>query len=117
MAQDIRRAETGDAGAGCARLVACAEAVDRADSGNYETLSPRGEPRCGGDSTHRRRLARDRPRRISDQGAWCAVPRAPATDGRKVETGQTMTTNDRARRNPDALFRITCPRWPQRIPS
>ena len=50
---DVRRAEERDAGADRAGLAAGAEAVDRADSGDDEASSPRGEPRRRGDSADR----------------------------------------------------------------
>ena len=54
LADDVRGAEEGDAGADRARVAAGAEAVDRADSGDDEASSTRGEPRRGRDSAERR---------------------------------------------------------------
>ena len=51
LAEDLRRAEAGHAGADRARLAAGAEALDRADSGHDEAPSPRGEPRRRDDSS------------------------------------------------------------------
>ena len=50
LADDVRGAEEGNAGADRARVAAGAEAVDRADSGDDEASSARGEPRRGRDS-------------------------------------------------------------------
>ena len=47
LAEDVRGAEAGDAGADRARVAAGAEAVDRADSRDDEAASARGEPRRG----------------------------------------------------------------------
>ena len=49
LADGIRRAEAGDAGADRARVAARAEAVDRAHPGHDEAASARGEPRRGRD--------------------------------------------------------------------
>ena len=63
LAEDVRGAQAGDAGADRARLAAGAEAVDRADPGHHEAAPARGESRRGGHRADRRRPARDRRRR------------------------------------------------------
>jgi hypothetical protein len=59
VAEEVRGAEKGHTGADRARVAAGAEDVDRADSGNDETPSTRGEPRRRRNSAGRRRSAGD----------------------------------------------------------
>ena len=84
VAERVCRAKARDAGADRAGLVAGAETLDRADSGDDEAASTRGKPRRRADSAQRRRSARDRSRGITDRGPGRALSRAPAADGRQV---------------------------------
>src|SRR6185503_17604098 len=65
-------------------VAAGAEAVDRADSGNYETAPAGGEHRrCFGDA-YRRRPARDRARLCGNKDARGAVAAAVLRHGRPL---------------------------------
>src|SRR5262245_8653317 len=86
MADQLCRTEDGHARPGRAGLADRAEALDRADSGNDEAPSPRGEPRRRHDSADGRRSPRDRQRSVADRSARSALSGAFAEDDQSVTT-------------------------------
>jgi hypothetical protein len=82
--QFVRGAKESDSRADCTRVVACEEAVDRADSGHHETGPTGREPASGGGPTDARRCARPRRHFVKDQAGRGPIPRLPRGAGRSL---------------------------------
>src|SRR4051812_44520665 len=91
-------------------MVAGAEALDRADSGNNEAPSPRRKPRRGRNRTYPRRPARHRSRRFTDRSSRCTVSRAPPEDGREIAKVRRATGTPGPLLAIDAAERVVT--WP-----